>query len=211
MTRSEAGKLGYEKSREAQESAKLNRVEGYNKNKTLCKFCSSALEYENRNKSFCNHSCSASFNNKAREKTQVFCINCNITITGADRNKRVYCSNKCQQSIIKEKNFKDLVEGKSIKLSDRSIRLLLIEKFGARCMGGPTEDTKDCRWDKINPTTGNCPIELEHIDGNSENNVLSNLKLLCPSCHSLTPTYKALNKGKVRHKRRERYKEGKSF
>jgi 5-methylcytosine-specific restriction endonuclease McrA len=113
--------------------------------------------------------------------------------------------------LIKDNNFKELLEGKSVKLTNPRLRLLLIEKFGARCMGGPTEDTKDCRWDKINPTTGKCPIELEHIDGNSENNVLSNLKLICPSCHSLTSTYKNLNKGKGRHKRRERYKEGKSY
>lgn len=34
------------------------------------------------------------------------------------------------------------------------------------------------------------PLELEHIDGNHENNYLSNLKLLCPNCHAFTPTYR---------------------
>jgi len=34
------------------------------------------------------------------------------------------------------------------------------------------------------------PLELDHIDGNSSNNILSNLRLLCPNCHSLTPTYR---------------------
>lgn len=38
------------------------------------------------------------------------------------------------------------------------------------------------------------PLELEHIDGNSSNNVLSNLTLLCPNCHSLTTTYRGKNK-----------------
>ena len=32
---------------------------------------------------------------------------------------------------------------------------------------------------------------LPHIDGNNEE---SNLQLLCPNCHSLTPTFGALNK-----------------
>ena len=54
-------------------------------------------------------------------------------------------------------------------------------------------------------------LELEHKDGNSENNDLVNLELLCPNCHSQTPTYKAKNKGKGRHSRRERYKDGKSY
>ena len=34
------------------------------------------------------------------------------------------------------------------------------------------------------------PLELDHIDGNHKNNVLSNLRLLCPNCHSLTPTFR---------------------
>jgi len=34
------------------------------------------------------------------------------------------------------------------------------------------------------------PLELEHKDGNHENNNLDNLLLLCPNCHSLTSTYR---------------------
>jgi 5-methylcytosine-specific restriction endonuclease McrA len=41
------------------------------------------------------------------------------------------------------------------------------------------------------------PIELDHIDGNHYNNELSNLRLLCPNCHSLTPTHAGKNKGKA--------------
>ena len=54
----------------------------------------------------------------------------------------------------------------------------------------------ECGWSKVNPFTKKIPIELEHIDGNSENNSLDNLKLLCPACHSLTATYKGANMGK---------------
>lgn len=88
-------------------------------------------------------------------------------------------------------------------VSNKTAKLYLIKKFGEKCM--------DCGWSEKNRVTGKCPIELEHIDGDSENNNLDNLKLLCPNCHSLTPTYKALNKGRGRYKRRERYKEGKSY
>ena len=52
---------------------------------------------------------------------------------------------------------------------------------------------------------------LDHIDGNSENNWRSNLRLVCPNCDSQLPTYKAKNKGSGRHVRRTRYAEGKSY
>ena len=34
------------------------------------------------------------------------------------------------------------------------------------------------------------PLELHHIDGSSSNNNRENLVLLCPNCHTLTPTYR---------------------
>lgn len=39
------------------------------------------------------------------------------------------------------------------------------------------------------------PLELDHIDGNKYNNSLNNLKILCPNCHALTPTYRTKNIG----------------
>jgi 5-methylcytosine-specific restriction endonuclease McrA len=37
------------------------------------------------------------------------------------------------------------------------------------------------------------PLELDHVDGDRMNNELSNLRLMCPNCHALTPTYRGKN------------------
>jgi 5-methylcytosine-specific restriction endonuclease McrA len=103
-------------------------------------------------------------------------------------------------NLIREGKFDDLGNKATI---DRVSKQYLIHLYGSDCM--------KCGWNEKNVITEKVPIELEHIDGNSENNLLENLKLLCPNCHSLTPTYKSLNNGNGRYKRRKRYQEGKSY
>lgn len=44
------------------------------------------------------------------------------------------------------------------------------------------------------------PLELDHINGDHENNSLSNLRLLCPNCHAQTATYCGKNKFRCKNK-----------
>jgi ssDNA-binding Zn-finger/Zn-ribbon topoisomerase 1 len=72
-----------------------------------------------------------------------------------------------------------------------------MEKFGERCT--------ICGWSKKNLATGKVPLEIDHIDGNSDNNTEANLRLICPNCHSLSPNFRNLNKGKGRSWRTAKY------
>lgn len=40
------------------------------------------------------------------------------------------------------------------------------------------------------------PLHLDHVDGDRANNLLENLRLLCPNCHALTDTYCGRNVGR---------------
>ncbi len=70
------------------------------------------------------------------------------------------------------------------------IRKYLFNLYDYKC--------KLCGWSEINKTTGKIPLEVNHIDGCFTNNKPENLELLCPNCHSLTSSYRSLNKGNGR-------------
>ena len=55
------------------------------------------------------------------------------------------------------------------------------------------------------------PLEIDHIDGNSDNNSPNNLRLICLNCHGQTKTFKAKNKGRGRFTRLLRYRNNKSW
>lgn len=40
------------------------------------------------------------------------------------------------------------------------------------------------------------PLELDHVNGDRHDNRLENLRVLCPNCHALTPTYRGRNIGR---------------
>ena len=129
---------------------------------------------------------------------------CLYCIKPLDNVRSIYCSNKCQNDLQYESYVKDWKlglkdggRGKVTRNFSGHIIRYLRETHGDRC--------KICGWNTRHPTTGRIPLEIDHIDGNSENNRPENLQLLCPNCHSLTSNYRNLNSGKGREWRRLKY------
>lgn len=166
---------------------------GYVKEKYISRKCLNCdntwLTTKSAEKKFCDNSCAASYNNKLRTSFNNFCLNCNKNIKA---NKK-FCDRNCNSQYDILQTYQKIEAGDTSFHQD-TIKRYLVYKYGSKCM--------ECGWCDIHPITGKVPIQMEHIDGNSQNNELSNLKLLCPNHHSLTLTYGALNKGNGREKRR---------
>lgn len=179
--------------------------------------CSKVITSKYSNK-FCSRSCAASWNNSLKPKriaeNKVHkCLNC-----GRETSNPKYCSRACvgaaqtklvslkcpvcTQNFVARRNRKFCSDSCSREARKTvSVRDILFIKQQGKCLICSRKT-----WNK-----GPIPLELDHIDGNSENNKERNLRLICPNCHAQTPTYKGRNIGKGRHSRRVRYHEGKSY
>ncbi len=55
---------------------------------------------------------------------------------------------------------------------------------------------EECGWAEA-AADGRIPLELHHINGDSKDNRIKNLIILCPNCHSLKPNHRGRNKKKI--------------
>jgi len=187
----------------------------------VCRFCgktltrrSNEVKYQFSRRTFCDRHCSTSHNNtvapkrkkvpKAEKtqrpkKDQKRCKACGKPLSGGGYHKS-FCDLSCHNDLKHREWTSRWLAGQEDGMSGASgtsnhIYRWLKEGLGEKC--------QRCGWAEVNPYTGRVPVQLEHIDGNFRNNRPENLTLLCPSCHSLTPTYCGANKG---HGRPYRYK-----
>jgi len=112
------------------------------------------------------------------------CINCGENSVWNRSKINKYCSNKCQVEYQYKHIHRPNLEKGLIKDGSPILKRFLTEVYGEFC--------SECG---IGPEYNGKPLclEVDHIDGVSDNNLPENLRLLCPNCHSQTETYKAKN------------------
>lgn len=126
------------------------------------------------------------------------CLNCGTEHKWRGVNfANKYCDNQCQKDFEYKQYIAEwkqgLQNGKCGKLqTSKYIKRYILEKQEGKCAS--------CGIDSW--LGSSITLELDHKDGNSDNNTEKNLRCLCPNCHSQTPTYKAKNVGKGRKHRK---------
>lgn len=196
MTHREAGEKGWEVSRERnlamREKQHQDAVRRYECHPRHCLHCYSKIPFGKRYNKFCNRTCRTKYWNCHRAhvsaKNKPTCPQCGISV----RKKRC-CSQKCWQQ-QRWKRTRDEIERTGTCEKPRVARKFLSEKYGCECSICGINN-----WQ-------NEPLSLsvDHSDGDPTNNNILNLRLLCPNCHSQTPSYTGRNRGKGRVARRER-------
>lgn len=118
-----------------------------------------------------------------------------------------YCSITCQRDYEWERR-KEVFEATGLWGNDlhevsirRHTKRYLLETQGHRCSVCTTEE-----W-RGQPV----PLIIDHVNGNSSDNALSNFRLVCGNCDMQLPTYKSRNNGNGRAERRQRYADGKTY
>lgn len=130
------------------------------------------------------------------------CVFCG-GVVGRPKNK--YCSQKCQMENEYREYIRRWIKGevsgeKYVGEVSGHVRRWLFERSGGRCES--VVDGKRCNWSRVNEITGKIPLTVHHKNGNSKKHSPDNLELICPCCHSVTPTYGSLNKGNGRRGRK---------
>lgn len=113
------------------------------------------------------------------------CKHCEVEFTySPSQSTGTYCSNKCQGLYKLYNDTIPRVERGEVN-QNNTLRKYLKETKGYSCTECGITDSYNGK-----PIT----LQVDHIDGNSDNNFPNNLRLLCPNCHSQTETWVRRNK-----------------
>lgn len=110
-----------------------------------------------------------------------------------------YCSNACQGRYKVLTETLPRVERGEVNQTS-TLRRYLKEVRGYKCSECGIGDVHNGKL---------LTLQVDHIDGNSDNNFPDNLRLLCPNCHSQTDTWVTRNKKATkRNSYLQKYKSG---
>ncbi|MDZ4766078.1 MAG: HNH endonuclease signature motif containing protein [Chloroflexota bacterium] len=174
--------------------------ERYAANPKSCLKCGEMIPFEKKLNNYCSQSCAASVRNLG--VTRHFkhpkgspCVHCGNPVS--ERHNK-YCDECIKNRVYTKKDSLDAYT------NDKARRQWLLKTREHKC--------QECGL--ANWLGQPIPLEMHHVDGDTDNNTDENLILICPNCHALTPTHKrknVLKEGKRQLMRRKRYENGQTW
>lgn len=145
-----------------------------------------------KSKKFCSQSCSATFSNSNKfPKFKIKCKNCKQDIGKYKSASSKFCNVSCMRQFKSlEKTAKINVwltggcgkeAGKSSGKIKSDYRVAFLKSKKYTC--------EDCGFTGENRRTGASIIQVDHVNGDSSDNRVGNLRALCPNCHAMTETF----------------------
>jgi len=165
----------------------------------ICKECKHEFKAKENKAKFCNLKCFGKYNSKINTNLKIkkkkikLCLFCKNILKN---NSSTYCNNTCNNLYKYNLKLELFNNGDQIFTGVRTLKRFIISNEGYHC--------KKCGISKWNGEE--LVLQLEHINGNADDNKKSNLCLLCPNCHSQTDSYAGRNSGKGLSLKRNKYK-----
>lgn len=155
--------------------------------------CKADISHKEYRAKYCSRSCAAIVNNsrfpKRGDGKPRYCP-CGAKLLSRQKS---YCSYECSGRFQRQNYIDRWLAGEETGSQpstggiSKRVRDYMLKEAGYKCT--------ECGWCKPNPVLGKPILSIDHIDGNWRNNRRENLIVLCYNCHTLTPTFNALNIG----------------
>ncbi len=158
-----------------------------------CQLCDGSFIVTSKDtrKIYCSRSCSAKANNLGKARHGQAWGKCQGCEEKASPSGSGYCSIACRQNHEIHRWIVGELDGSCKYTYASYVKRYLENRSQLICeMDGCTESRKRQNGSHI--------LQVDHIDGDWQNNRPENLRLICPSCHCLTDNWGAANMGNGR-------------
>ena len=157
----------------------------------VCPECATEFVTKDSRTRYCTQSCSARANNRGRTRHGVPSIACKgcSKLVRVRANRSGYCSTECRQADEIQRWLVGELDGRWKYTHAAYVRRYLEQRSEGAC--------ETCGYAQTRPD-GSSILQVDHINGNWQDNRVENVRLLCPNCHALTDTWGAGNMGKGR-------------
>lgn len=153
-----------------------------------CLHCEITFKTDDKRSKFCSRKCSATYNNlnnhwrDAKQQRsggrRATCLHCKTTYAPSKNVRGIFCSIDCfKAGNWLHRYLPKVLAGTAGPASLRTYHIYTHGEICRECGTGAEHNGKFLR------------LQLDHIDGNSDNNTVDNTRLLCPNCHSQTENF----------------------